>query len=47
MNAAEYWKLFIEHGAQEMYVLYSQALKSEEAYVPENLGVGASDQRLQ
>lgn len=47
MDATEYWKLFLETGAPEVYVMYTQALKAEGAYVPENSGVGIAGQRLQ
>ena len=47
MDAREYWKLFIETGAPEVYMMYTQALKSEETYVPEHPGVGSEGQRLQ
>ena len=47
MDAAEYWKLFMESGRPEVYIMYAQALKTEGDYVPENAGVGIADQRLQ
>lgn len=47
MDAAEYWKLFMETGRPEVYVMYTQALKAEGAYVPENPGAGTASQRLQ
>lgn len=47
MDAAEYWKLFMETGRPEIYIMYTQAMKAEGSYVPENAGVGTSGQRLQ
>ena len=47
MDAAEYWKLFMETGRPEVYVMYTQSLRAEEAYVPENPGAGTAGQRLQ
>lgn len=38
MNAGEYWQLFLETGAPEVYMLYSRQLKSEEHYVFDNTG---------
>ena len=33
MNAMDYWQLFLETGAPEAYLMYSQHLKMEEAHV--------------
>lgn len=33
MNAENYWQLFLETGAPEMYILYQQALKTEDKHV--------------
>lgn len=33
MNAAEYWQLFLETGAPEAYMSYSNARKKEEQHV--------------
>ncbi len=38
MNAANYWQLFLETGAPEMYLLYHQALKTEEKHVSDHPG---------
>ena len=40
MEAKEYWKLFLETGAPEMYVYYQEAKRSEEAYVSDSAGTG-------
>ena len=45
MDAKEYWKLFVETGAPELYMLYRQKL--EERNVPECSGVGSSGNGLQ
>ena len=47
MDAKEYWQLFLETGAPEIYMMYTQALKSEGSYVPEHHSLGAESQRLQ
>jgi hypothetical protein len=47
MDAKEYWKLFVETGAPEMYLLYSNALKMEDRHVPERSGPGAAGHGLQ
>ena len=33
MNAMDYWQLFLETGAPEAYLMYSNALKMEETHV--------------
>lgn len=47
MDAKEYWKLFLETGAPELYMMYTQALKSEASYVSEHPGLGVEGHRLQ
>lgn len=47
MDAKDYWNLFVETGAPEMYLLYSNALKLEEGYVPERSGSGPAGHGLQ
>ncbi len=41
MNAQNFWNVFLETGAPEMYLLYSRARKLEETYVPDHPGSGA------
>lgn len=36
MNANEFWNLFIETGAPEIYLLYSEAMKTEETHVSDD-----------
>ena len=38
MNAANYWQLFLDTGAPEMYLLYQKARKSEEDHVSDHSG---------
>ena len=47
MNAANYWQLFLETGAPEMYLLYQNARKMEMSNVPYNTRSGASGHSLQ
>lgn len=47
MNAREYWQLFMETGAPEVYMMYTQALKSEGNHVSEHHRPGSESQRLQ
>ena len=47
MNAKDYWSIFIETGAPEMYLLFQQARRMEESYVSENSGIGSESIGLQ
>lgn len=47
MTSQDYWQIFMETGAPEMYLLYNKALKMETNYVPDNTGVGAAGHGLQ
>ena len=47
MNAAEYWKLFMETGAPEAYLLYNKAKKMEDMHVPDDQGTGIACNLLQ
>lgn len=38
MDAAFYWQVFLETGAPELYLLYSEAKRSEENYVSDSTG---------
>ncbi len=38
MNEMDYWKLFLETGAPEAYLLYSKQLKSEAQHVYDDPG---------
>ena len=47
MNAANYWQLFLDTGAPEMYLLYQKALKTEENHVPDHSGDRPASDGLQ
>ena len=47
MNAQDFWQLFMETGAPEMYMLYNKARRLENPYVSDNPGTGASGHGLQ
>lgn len=47
MNAQEYWQLFLETGAPEAYLMYSNQLKAEAQHVSDNSGSGPAGHRLQ
>ena len=38
MNARDYWQLFLETGAPEVYLLYSRQAKSEAKHVLDHSG---------
>ncbi len=38
MNAENYWQLFLDTGAPEMYLLYQKARKTEEYHVSDHTG---------
>lgn len=38
MQAQNYWEIFLETGAPEMYLLYTQALKMEDMHASEGGG---------
>lgn len=38
MNAQDYWQVFLETGAPEMYLLYNNARKMETSYVLDSPG---------
>ena len=47
MDAMNYWQLFLDTGAPEMYLLYQRAKKAEEKHVPDNPGNRPSGYGLQ
>lgn len=47
MKANDYWNMFLETGAPEMYLLYSKALKMEAGNVLDDPGTGAAGHGLQ
>ena len=44
LGSKEYWQLFLETGAPELYMMYVGALKTEGSHVPEHHSVGAESQ---
>ena len=47
MNTQQLWQTFLETGAPEVYLLYNQARKLEDAYVSDGTGAGAACNGLQ
>ena len=47
MNAANYWQLFLDTGAPEMYLLYQKARKTEENHVSDHPGDRPASHGLQ
>ncbi len=47
MNAENFWQLFMDTGAPEMYLLYNKARKMEETHVSDSPGTGAESFGLQ
>lgn len=47
MNAQDFWTMFLETGAPEMYLLYHKARRMEETDVFDDPRTGAADHRLQ
>jgi len=47
MNAQDYWNIFLETGAPEVYLLYAQSLKMEENHVLDDAGACPTGHGLQ
>ena len=47
MNASDFWTIFLETGAPEMYLLFHRARRMEEAYVSDDPWVGSEGIGLQ
>ena len=47
MNARDYWRIFMETGAPEAYVMYNQAKRLENNHVFDDSGSGVTRHRLQ
>ena len=47
MQSQDYWKIFLETGAPEAYLLYTRALKMEENHVFDDARLGAEGHGLQ
>ncbi len=46
MQSQNYWQLFLETGAPEMYLLYHQAKRLEENDVSDDPGIGSAGFKL-
>ena len=46
MNSKPFWDLFLETGAPEMYLLYNEAKRMEEANVSNSPGAGSAGYSL-
>ena len=47
MNSKDYWQIFLETGAPELYLLYHKAQKMENANVFDSTGTGSESHKLQ
>ena len=47
MKAQDYWQMFMETGAPEVYLLYNNAKRMENAHVSDDPGPGAAGHGLQ
>lgn len=47
MKAENYWHMFLETGAPELYLMYTQAKKTEESYVFDGTGSDTTSNKLQ
>ena len=47
MKAQEYWQIFLETGAPEVYLLYNNARKMEQSYVLDDSRPGIAGHTLQ
>lgn len=47
MVSTDYWRLFLETGAPEFYLLYNNARKMEKSYVFDNSRLGTSGYNIQ
>lgn len=47
MKAEEYWNMFLETGAPEIYLMYNHARRMENSHVLDDQGSGDTDHSLQ
>jgi len=47
MNSQDYWQMFLETGAPELYLLFNNARKTENSNVFDNPGPGTPGHSLQ
>ena len=46
MNSQDYWQIFLETGAPEMYLLYNKAKNMENTHVFDDTGTGTQSHTL-
>ena len=46
MTSQDYWQIFLETGAPELYLLYNNARKMETTHVLDNAGPGVTGHSL-
>ena len=46
MTSQDYWQMFLQTGAPEMYLLFNNARKMEKANVPDDQGPGTTGHSL-
>ncbi len=47
MKSQDYWQMFLETGAPELYLLYNNARKMETTHVLDDQGPGSSGHSIQ
>ncbi len=47
MEKKDYWQLFLETGAPELYMLFTHERRLENTHVSDDPGTGAAGNRLQ
>lgn len=47
MRASDYWQLFVETGAPELYLMYNNARKMETTHVYDDPSAGSAGHQLQ
>lgn len=47
MNAHDYWTIFLETGAPEVYLMYNKVRRMEETDVSDDTGIGSAGLGLQ
>ena len=47
MKSQDYWQLFLETGAPELYLMFHNARKMETTHVSDNKGTGTQSYGLQ
>ena len=46
MNSQNFWQMFLETGAPELYLLYNKAKKMEDIHVFNDSGIGVTGHKL-